>query len=336
MTGHIIQFLLSAAAIVVAGIVLAHCGDIISKRTKMGGMLVGGLLIAGATSLPEMTVDISAIRLGAPDLAVGDLMGSSIFNLLILAVFDLTRYSHGRMLSQASAGHALAASVSIAMAAMAAIFIQLGPQLESAVFLRVGPGTIVLLATYVIGFRLIARSRETTAKTDEEAAENEVPFFGKISLKAAVMGFVAACVVLLIAGPLLAKAADSLAEETGLGGTFFGSTFVAFCTSLPEVATTLTAVRLRAFDMALGNILGSNSMNMALLLVLDLVDEGSLLSSVSQTHVYTALCTIVITAVVVLGQLYRVEKKKPFLEPDAWLAILLIGAALTGLYFVKS
>jgi cation:H+ antiporter len=336
MTGYIIQFLLSAAAIVLAGIVLAHCGDIISKRTQMGGMLVGGLLIAGATSLPEMTVDISAIRLGAPDLAVGDLMGSSIFNLLILAVFDLTRYSHGRMLSQASAAHALAASVSIAMAAMAAIFIQLGPQLESAVFLRVGPGTIVLAVTYLIGFRLIARSREITAEPETKEAENKVPFFGKISLKAAVIGFVAACVVLLIAGPLLAKAADSLAEETGLGGTFFGSTFVAFCTSLPEVATTLTAVRLRAFDMVLGNILGSNSMNMALLLVLDFVDEGSLLSSVSQIHVYTALCVIVVTAVVVLGQLHRVEKKKPFFEPDAWLAIFLIGAALTGLYFVKS
>lgn len=336
MTASIIQFLLSATVILLAGYALSQFGDVIAKRTKLGGLLVGGLLIAGATSLPEMAVDINAIRLGAPDLAVGDLLGSSLINLLILAVFDLTRYSHGRMLSRASAAHALAASVSIAMTGMAGIFIQLGPKLEEAVFLRIGPGPVVLVATYLIGFRLIVHSRVKSEAEPEEVSEIILPLVGAVSLKGAVMGFVAAAVAILIAGPFLAKAADHLAKESGLGGTFFGSTFVALCTSLPEVASTFSAVRMGAFDMALGNILGSNSMNMALLLVLDVTDEGSLLSSVSPTHAYTALCVVVVTAVVILGQLYRVEKKKPFLEPDALLAIFLILCSLTGLYFMKA
>lgn len=334
MTASIIQFILSAAVIIVAGAALSHFGDVIAKRTGLGGMLVGGLLLAGATSLPELAVDINAIRLGNPDLAVGDLLGSSLFNLLILAVFDLTRYSHGRMLSQKSAAHALAASVAIAMTATAAIFIQLGPQLESVVFLRLGPGPLVLVGMYAFGFRLIAHSQKTHSPSRKEPLP-EVPFLGKVSLRVAVTGFVVAAVAILVAGPFLAKAADTLAEESGLGGTFFGSTFVALCTSLPEVATTFTAVRMGAMDMALGNLMGSNAMNMVLFFFLDLADDGSLLSAAAPVHVYTALCVIVVTTVVVLGQLYRVEKKKPFLEPDALLAIFLILCSLTGLYFVK-
>jgi cation:H+ antiporter len=92
---------------------------------------------------------------------------------------------------------------------------------------------------------------------------------------------------------------------------------------------------MKAFDMAVGNIFGSNCFNMMLLALLDLADSGSLLSSVSPTHVYTALCGIVVTATVLLGQLSRVEGKRRFLEPDALLAIFMILCAMTGLYFLK-
>jgi cation:H+ antiporter len=115
MLPSLLQFLISAAIIIAAGSVLTQFGDIISHRTKLGGLLVGTILIAGATAPPELAVDVNAVRMGAPDLAVGDLMGSSLFNLLILAVLDLTRYTHGRMLSETSARHALAATVSIAL-----------------------------------------------------------------------------------------------------------------------------------------------------------------------------------------------------------------------------
>jgi cation:H+ antiporter len=333
MTGHIIQFLISAVVIILAGTALSHFGDAISHRTRLGGALVGGLLLAGATSLPELAVDINAIRLGAPDLAVGDLFGSSLFNLLILAVFDLTRYSHGRMLSQQSAAHALTAGVGILMTALAAIFLLLGAHLGDWVIWRVGPGTLVLAVAYFVGFRLVANSRISTQP--EKQATPGIPWLGNVSLRGTVIGFVAAAVLILVAGPFVAKAADALAEETGLGGTFFGSTFVALCTSLPELAATFAAVRLHAFDMALGNLLGSNAMNMALLFVLDFVDEGSLLANASPVHAYTALCTIAVTAVVILGQLHRVERRKPFLEPDALLALFLILGSLTGLYFLK-
>lgn len=337
MTSSLVQFLISAAVIVVAGAALTQFGDVIANRTRLGGLLVGSILIAGATSLPELAIDINAVRMGAADLAVGDLVGSSLFNLLILAVLDLTRYSHGQLFSKQAAGHALAGLTSIALTAIAAIFMFLTPKIGDVSFLRLGPGSYVMIVAYAIGIRIVyfGQKQSASAQVKDEEEEASLPWLGKVGLKGAIVGYSAAAIVILIAAPFLARAADKLAEQSGLGGTFFGTTFVALCTSLPEMVTTFAAVRMKAFDMAVGNIFGSNCFNMAIFAPIDLADAGALFSSTQQTHVYTALCVIVVTGVVVLGQLFRVERRKHFLEPDAWLAIVLILASLTGLYFVR-
>ena len=340
MTGAILQFVMAAAVIVVAGTALTRFADKISERTRFSGLMVGSVLLAGATSLPELAIDITAVRMGAVDLAMGDLAGSSLFNLLILAVLDLTRYSHGRMLSRTSAAHALSGVTSIVLTAIVAIFIVLGPKLGGVTLWRLGLGSIVVLAAYLIGFRLIYHGQKAAA-LEEKPQESEppsrsfIPGIHKLGLKGAVIGYCVAAAVILVAAPFLTRAADQLAEQTGLGRTFFGTVFVALCSSTPEMVTTFSAVRMKAFDLAIGNIFGSNCMNMAVLFPLDLFHEGSLLAAVSPIHAYTAICVIVVTCVVVLGQLYQVEKTKPFLEPDAWLTITLIVAALCGLFFLK-
>jgi len=334
MTGDVALFAVTAAVIVLAGAALTQFGDVIANRTRLGGLLVGTILIAGATSLPELGVNVSAVRRGDADLAAGDLLGSSLMNLLILATLDLTRYSRGRMLSKASAKQALGATSSIALTAIVAIFIMSSAHLGNVEIWRVGPGTIVLLAGYLLCLRLIHRSRQGPG-TESAARAIWPPFLRKLELKGAIVGYVIAATVILAAAPLLSRAAGNLAEQTGLGGTFFGSTFVALSTSLPEVVTTFTAVRIGALDMAMGNILGSNSFNMVIFFPLDLAFDRSLFAAISASHGYTALCVIVVTCVVLLGQLYPVERKKPLLEPDGWLAITLIVASFTGLYFIR-
>jgi cation:H+ antiporter len=193
----------------------------------------------------------------------------------------------------------------------------------------------VLLAGYLMCLRLIHHGRRGSQAESDEDHPIWPPFLRKLKLRGAIVGYVIAGAMILLAAPLLSRAAGNLAEQTGLGGTFFGSTFVALSTSLPEAVTTFTAVRIRALDMAMGNILGSNSFNMVLFIPLDLAFNGSLLSAVSPSHAYTALCVIVVTSVILLSQLYPVERKKPLLEPDAWLAITLIVASFTGLYFLE-
>ena len=121
MLAPLLQFLLCAAVIIVAGTFLSKYADAIAELTGLGRLLIGSVLLAGATSLPELTVDISAVRLGTMDLAVGDLLGSSLMNLLILALLDLSYHSRGRMLSKQAAAHALSGSVSAVLTCLIAL-----------------------------------------------------------------------------------------------------------------------------------------------------------------------------------------------------------------------
>ncbi|MDZ4851644.1 MAG: sodium/calcium exchanger protein [Pirellulaceae bacterium] len=95
-----LEFLVLAVVVALAGTFLAKSADQIAEITRLGRLLIGSVLLAAATSLPELTVDISAVRQGMPDLAVGDLFGSSLMNLLILAALDLAHRSGGKMLSR--------------------------------------------------------------------------------------------------------------------------------------------------------------------------------------------------------------------------------------------
>ncbi|MCH7988645.1 MAG: hypothetical protein IID46_05760, partial [Planctomycetes bacterium] len=132
---------------------------------------------------------------------------------------------------------------------------------------------------------------------------------------------------IVTAARYLDKTADEFAKESELGGTIVGTVFVALVTSLPEISTTLAAVRMKAYDLAVGNILGSNAFNMAALIGVDLFYSGPLLSSVSETHAITAATVIIVTAVLIMGLLYRAEKRHWIIEPDAELVILLVVAA---------
>ena len=193
-----------------------------------------------------------------------------------------------------------------------------------------------MIVVYIAGSRLIFTGQTKGSEAlPKEQPISWMPGMKNLGLKGVVVGYIASADFIVLAAPFLARAAMDLAEQTGMGGTFFGTTFVALCTSLPEMVTTFSAVRMKAFDMALGNIFGSNCFNMALFFPLDFFHNGPLLSSVSQTHVFSALCVIIVTTIVVLGQLYQVERKKHYLEPDALLVVFLIFGAFCGVYFLR-
>lgn len=329
MLALVAQFVLLATIIVVAGSFLTRYGDAIGEQTGMGGSLAGLILLASATSLPEMAVDVNAALLGAPDLAVGDLLGSSLFNLLILAALDLSYQPRGAMLSRTAAAHALSATMAIVLTAITLLAIVVdNPRTLGGL----GLGSLAIIGAYLLGMRLVFYDqRFAIAQLGEEPTSSETTH---ISLFRAISGFAVACVVIFITAPWLATTADDLAERTGLGGTFVGTTLVALSTSLPELVTTLTAVRIGARDLAIGNILGSNSFNTAILPIVDAFYAGSLLNDVELTHAVTAASVIIVTSVAVMGLLYRAEKRIWLLEPDAVLVILMIFSALGLVYYM--
>jgi cation:H+ antiporter len=331
----LLQFVACALVIIVAGTFLSKFADAIAELTGLGRLLIGSVLLAGATSLPELTVDVSAVRLGAIDLAVGDLFGSSLMNLLILAFLDLSHHSRGRMLSKQAAAHALSGSVSAALTCLIALGLLTGKSLGAYELLGVSPATYALVVAYVFGVRLVYLDQRIAQRTAaEQGALPQEPLVG-MSLGKALAGFGVCAVAILLAGPFLAHAADELAEDTGLGGTFVGTTLVAFSTSLPELVSSLAALRLGAHDLAIGNIFGSNAFNMVLLAPLDVVHSGPLLAAVSANHTITCVAVVLATLVAVTGQLYQSESRTRLIEPDAWLVILIVIAALLLIYFTR-
>jgi cation:H+ antiporter len=318
--------------IIIAGTYLSKFADAIAELTGLGRLLVGSVLLAGATSLPELTVDISAVRLGAVDLAVGDLVGSCLMNLLILALLDLSHHSKGRMLSKQAAAHALSGSVSAALMCIAAIGLLTSKWVSPYSLLGISPVILVIGIAYVLGVRLVYLDQRIAV---HYAAEQQGHSSPNMSLGKAIVGFVVCAGAILLAGPFMAHAADQLAEKTGLGGTFVGTTLVAFSTSLPELVSSFAALRMGAHDLAIGNVFGSNAFNMLLLAPLEFAHPGPLFAAASPSHSITAIAAVLATQVVVLGQLYQVEKRTRIIEPDALLVILIVFGALGLVYFCR-
>lgn len=336
MASVIFQFILSTLIIIIAGSFLTKFSDKISEATGWGRMFVGGLLLAGATSLPELMVDLQAVQLDLPNLAVGDLLGSSLFNLLILAVLDFAFPSTFRhtAFSPKFLHHSLAAVLTIILTAIVGIGI--ASRLETS-FLGISVFSWAAVVAYLYGLRLIFLERnEYSAQTVITQPERELPIASKYRpLIRAFSGYLSSALVIVLAAPYLVHAADQIAKHSGLGHTFIGTTLVALATSLPELVSTLAAFRMGAPDLALGNIFGSNAFNMILFAPLDFVYPKDLFGSVRNIHAVTALCVVAATSIAVMGQLYRKKERSRFAEPSSETVVVVIVLFLVLLYWLK-
>lgn len=335
MNELVLQFLGLAVVVAAAGTALALAADRIAEVTRLGRLLVGSLLLAGATSLPELSVDISAIRRGLADLAIGDLLGSSLMNLLILAILDLAVRSRGGMLSRQAASHALSGTLSIGLTSLVGLAVLTADRLPAFTVLNVGGWSWGILIAYSLGARMIFINQRIAARSAAEAAEAaaasaapaEPPLQGWAGLLRPAAVFLLATVVLVVVGPRLAETAGELADRSGLGRTFVGTTLVALATSLPELVASITAIRVGAFDLVVGNVFGSNAFNMVLFAPLDAMHDGPLFTAANPAHAASSLAVILATVIAVLGQLYSLERRTRIVEPDAVLMLLVLGGA---------
>ncbi|NLE75267.1 MAG: sodium:calcium antiporter, partial [Chloroflexi bacterium] len=307
----------SAATVVLAAVKLAEYGDVIAVRTRLGGMFVGTLLLAGATSLPELLTNINALRQGVPDLAVGSVFGSSMFNMFLLGVLDLIHWRK-RILRLVAMKHALTASLANMLMAAAVFFILADISLQIG---WVGVDSLALILIYIAGVRLIQRNSggPSAPEPDEAEIDPQMP-----SLLRAGIGFAAASGALVLVTPCLVRSSVAIAEITGLSTGFVGALLVAMVTSLPEMVTVIAATRIGAYDLAVGNLFGSNAFNM---LVLGLTDffylPGRFLGSIDSSFALVGLLGLLLTTLGLVGNLARLERRIFFLELDA--AMLILG-----------
>jgi cation:H+ antiporter len=322
-----VQFLLSATIMVLAASKLAVYGDALGVRTRLGGLFIGTLLMAGATSLPELLTGINSARQGAPNLSAGDLFGSNMLNMMLLGVLDLA-FWRVRVLRQVALKHVLSAGVAILMT-LSAVFLLMA-QIDVRIG-WVGLDSLILIGLYVVGVWLIQRDSADAACPVSDAEEN---LEGVPTLPHAVIGFAAMAGVLLMVSPWLVRSAVGLAEISGLSTGFVGAALVGVATSLPELITTIAAVRIGAYDMAVGNLFGSNIFNMAALGITDvLYTQGHFLGSINPQLGIIGIISLILMALALVGNATRVRHRRLIIEADS-AAIFVVY--FIGLYFLYS
>jgi cation:H+ antiporter len=323
LTPPLVAFLLLGVAVFVIASRLAQDADRIADATGLGRVWIGTLLLAGSTSLPELLTDVNAALLEFPNIGVGDLLGSTMANMLILAVLDLI-YLKRRILENVAVDHVLVATLALVLTTMAGIAVTVGGWGSIG---HIGIETLAIAATYLLGMRLVYRSSAVTAPHDQLALGEG----GRNLLRRGLTGLALAAAGLLVTTPLLVISADALAIESGLSNTAVGTLLVGFTTSFPELAATIAAVRMGALDLAVGNIFGSSAFNMFLLLAMDIAYQpGPLLASVTSTHAISAQFAILALALGILGILARAARRTMAVRLES-VAILAAYAGLAWL-----
>ncbi|MDQ0353028.1 cation:H+ antiporter [Alkalibacillus filiformis] len=315
-----ISFTLAAILVVFAAIKLNEYGDQISRQTAMSGAMVGGLLIAGATSLPELTTSVTAVYIDNVDIAVGNMLGSNVFNLLIIASVDLyyrklkafNTVEPNNHFSPIIFGIILTSTVTIAMVL----------DLGFSIF-NIGFEMYILVALYIISVKLF----------ESEEPEEPVEQYGDVTPTHKVIRyFIFSAIAVLLAGSVLSISGDLLAAQTGINSSFVGSVLIAASTSLPELVAVIAAYKIGNYAIAVGSILGSNLFNLLLLAFTDaFYQQGPILQGVS----YSMIVIAALSLVMMLFTLYMLMRSptqstfKYIIPSIAIIAIYLIVSYIT-------
>jgi len=256
----LIVFAGSACVVVFCGAKLAVYGDVLATLTGWGRLFVGSLLMAFATSLPELSANVSAVRLDPPnpELALGDILGSNMLNIFILAAVALGFGAKRFLVSVAPEQGYLIVAASV----LTGLALLLGGLGISVSLWEVGLSSVVLIVVFIIGMWVVYKTRPQ----DGNEYDSE-PLMG-LGRAWALFGLVAAGV--LVSGFFLAWSADQIAEITGIASSTLGILLMAVVTSMPEISSTIAAARMGAADLGVAGLYGSCAFNISILFFSDI------------------------------------------------------------------
>ena len=331
------KMVVTGAAVVMAGILLGWSADRIASATGLGEMWTGWVLLAGATSLPEFVTDTSAVRLHAANLAGGDLFGSSLSNMAILAVIALSFAPDG---AQLRVGRDFAPRLGphgapdLFNAGLAIVLTILGTAftlLHTDHGLRgLRPESLSLLLIWMAGTRTLYRRQQS--RSDPSFSQRKVP--QRESAYWPTLIFAGGSAIIFLVAPAFANSARELATVTGWGDSLVGTWLLGTSTALPEFVTSMTACRLGAFDLAVANLYGSCAFNMVVFYVMDL---ASPLPIFSQLDPILALSGSLAVVLMSLGVGAVAVRRRPLLAPALRGGVLLAsyGVALLIIYLFR-
>lgn len=317
------------AVIGVAGVRLSRYGDIIAEKSGMSRGWVGLILLASVTSLPELVTGLAAVTVAnVPDIAVGDIFGSCVFNLLIIVLLDFL-YRKESVYTRARQGNVLSAGYGIALIGFAGFNLLLYRAGTMPALGHVGLYAPVILLLYGLAMRSLYRYERTQIS---EYVEDRAELYPDMTLRQAMKGYAMASLAVVAAGIWLPFVARDLAMAMAWEQSFVGTLFVAAITSAPEAVVTVAALRMGAIDLAIGNLFGSNLFNIAILAIDDLAYlPGPLLADVSLTHATSAFSAMMMSGLAVVGLVLRPTSR--VLRTVSWISLLLLIIYLLNAWF---
>lgn len=320
-------FVAAAAVIWVFGTRLTRHLDAITVKHKLDHAFVGMLLLGGITSLPELANTITASAIGNPALGVNNLLGSAAINVFLLAVADalIGRKAVTSVVAQPST--MMMAALCMILLIVIAFAITVGDIFVAGVGIGVGSATIGILAVFC--FWLAAshdkRSRWTVQEENCETGTREQPqsdlgsraLWGRVVLDGSFI---------FAAGYALSQTGDAIATQAGLTSAAVGFGLIGTATSLPELVTVIAALRLCRPEMAFGQILGTNFINLSLIPIGDAVFAGEpVLNTLGAFETLSALLGATLIGVFMIGLLEHRDRTVFRMGIDSAVVIALFG-----------
>lgn len=327
----------SAIAVWLAGARLARHADKIAEKTGLGRELLGMLLQGGLTPLPELAVAVSATVAGAPVLSISTVLGSAAANMVVLAGADALFGRPALTATPATAETMLQGVLGIVLLALV-IGAHLG---GDRLFWGMGAWSWLLLAAFLGMVWLMSKSQGLKSwvpvpRHDPGPRPDGGQIDQEFSMRSLVLRTAAASVVILVAGFLLANSGEALAWQTGLGTSFFGAVLLGLSTSLSEISTVFAAVRLRRYEMAMGNVFGANLFNTLIIVVVDAIHPGApVLVEAGRFAAFAALLAIVLTALFLVGMMERRDRTVLRMGIDSLGVLVCYSAGVAMLYQLR-
>lgn len=245
-------FLVGLVLIVKGADWLTDGASSIARRFRISSLVIGLTIVALGTSMPEMVVSVISAIEGKTDMAIGNVVGSNIFNTL--AIMGVTALICPVVCTKQNLHVDIPISVWVALLLIALALIGNGLQWYDGLILLVGCVCFILYSIY------LAKKGRKEAAEDEEAPTAEMPLWKAIGM------FMVGIAGLVFGGDWMVDGASGIASMLGVSDAIIAVTIVAAGTSFPELMTSVVAARKGDTDMAMGNVVGSNIMNILLIL----------------------------------------------------------------------
>jgi cation:H+ antiporter len=324
-------FLACAIVVWIGGTRLTNYVDRISALTRMGQAFAGMLLLGCITSLPELANTITASSIGNPALAANNLLGSAAINVFLLAIGDA--FLHREALTSVVAGPATLMMSVLCMLVLIVVAVAITTG-DAPVF---GMGvwgmaiTAISIGSFWLASGYDARSPWLVKNEDAngDTSQDQETVTTRDSLRRSILKAGIAGSAIFVAGYALSQTGDALAGQTGLGTGLVGFALIGIATSMPELSTIVQSIRLRRYEMAFGQVLGTNFVNLSLFIVADAVFTGGpVVNELGPFETVSALLGAVLIGILLVGLLERRDTAVMRMGCDSLAVILLFFGGL--------